>query len=287
MSTSPYIADVTLGDFTARVIEKSREVPVLVDFWAAWCAPCRMLTPVLTRLTEAYAGKLFLAKVNTDAEHELATRYAIRSLPTVKVFRNGEVVTEFMGAQPESAVRSLIDRYVARDSDAVVDEALAAYLGGQQQEAVKLLLSVMDADPDNDRGKLMLADIYVDLVRFDEAQEVHRGLSAQAKSKPEALALAGRLQFARLAADAPPIDELEKTLAADPDNREARSQLSARQVLNNDYEAALSNLLEIVKRERQFDDDAGRKYMLAIFDMLGGNGELVNKYRGLLSRALN
>ncbi|MFQ5754520.1 MAG: thioredoxin [Acidiferrobacterales bacterium] len=287
MSTSPHIANVTLKDFTKRVLEKSREVPVLVDFWAEWCGPCRMLTPVLTRLAEVYAGKLFLAKVDTDVERELAKQYGIRSLPTVKVFRNGQVVTEFMGAQPESAIRRCIDPYIARESDALVDKALVAHRSGQDDEAVSLLRSAVEADAVNDRAKLVLASIYVEQSRLDEAQAVHGMLSAQAKTEPEALALAGRIRFARIAASAPPAEELEKMIAANPDNCEALSQLSARQVLANDYEPALSNLLEIVKRNRRFHDDAGRKYMLAVFDLLGGKGELVNKYRGLLSSALN
>ena len=287
MSTSPHIADVTLNDFSKRVLEKSREVPVLVDFWAGWCGPCRMLTPVLTRLAEAYAGKFFLAKVDTDVERELATQYAIRSLPTVKVFRNGEGLTEFMGAQPESAIRRFIDPYIARDSDAVVDKALAAHRSGHDDEAVGLLRRAVDADPADDRAKLVLASIYVEQSRLNEAQAVHGMLSAKAKTEPEALALAGRIRFARIVATAPPADELEKMIAADPDNCKARSQRSARQVLANDYESALSNLLEIVKRNRRFHDDAGRQYMLAVFDLLGGKGELVSKYRRLLSSALN
>ena len=287
MTTSPYVYDVSQADFAGRVLDKSREVPVLVDFWAAWCGPCRMLTPMLVKLSDAYSGKFFLAKVNTDVERDLAMHFGIRSLPTVKIFRNGEVVDGFMGVQPEGVIREIIDRHIARESDKVLQKALTAYESGQSDEALALLRRAIDTDPANERLKVQLATFYFRQSQLDDAEQLLGGLSAETRATPELLTLAARLVFARIASDAPPIAELQNALVTEPDNCQVRSQLSARYVLANDYESALRQLLEIVKRDRQFRDDAGRKHMLAVFDILGGSGELVNKYRSLLAMALN
>ncbi|MFQ6021323.1 MAG: thioredoxin [Acidiferrobacterales bacterium] len=287
MNASPHIYDVNQHDFVKRVLDKSREIPVLVDFWAPWCGPCHMLAPLLARLAEAYDGKFVLAKVNTDLEQELAMQYGIRSLPTVKLFRDAEVVDEFIGVLPESRVRQLLEQHLPRESDAVLENALAAYRAGETDEALDLLRNAIDTDPANDHVKIELAKLYLEQSRLDDAQQVLGKLSVKAKAEPAALVLQAWLGFARIAVDAPTPTELEKAIAADADNCEARSQLSAQHVLAKDYESALHQLLEIVKRNRGFRDDAGRKRMLAIFDILGTSSELVSKYRNLLATALN
>ena len=130
MAHSPHIADVTERDFDAQVIQRSHTVPVLVDFWATWCAPCQTLMPLLARLADEYQGKFFLAKVNTDKEQKLAAQHGIRSLPTVKLFRNGSAVDGFMGAQPERAVRALLDKYATSESETLIDDAVRAQQAG-------------------------------------------------------------------------------------------------------------------------------------------------------------
>lgn len=284
ISTSPYILEVSQKEFAAQVLEKSREVPVFVDFWAQWCRPCHMLMPTLAKLADAYAGKFLLAKVNTDNERELAMTYGIRSLPTVKIFRNGEVADEFMGAQPESAIRQIIDRHVSRESDTMVEAALLAHREGKIEEATELLQNTMDTDPDNDRVKIELTRIYLEQSRLDDAEKL---LDRITKLDSEGIALVACIEFARIAADALPMAELEQAISLDPNDCDARHKLSALQVLENDYESALQQLLEIVKRNRKFGDDAGRRHMVALFNMLGNDSNLVGKYRNLLSMALN
>lgn len=287
MSQSPYIADVGQQEFDRLVLQRSHEVPVLVDFWAAWCGPCQMLMPLLAKLAEDYAGKFFLAKVNTDVEQGLATQYGVRSLPTVKLFKNGQIVDDFMGVQPEHTIRALLDRHIPRPSDAMIDKAVAAYRAGNPGEATQQLGQVLQAEPANDRARLELASVHTAQGKLDEAAALLDGLSTEAKSDPRTTALRRRLEFARVTAAAPPVAELEKTVSTNPDDCPARYQLAAARVLAGDYERALPELLEIVRRDRKFGDDAGRKAMLGVFGLLGNSGELVKKYRALLSNALN
>jgi len=287
MSSSPHIADVTQADFDALVLKRSRTTPVLVDFWAAWCAPCKMLMPVLARLADEYQGKFFLAKVDTDKERDLATRYSIRSLPTVKLFQNGEVAGEFLGAQPERTIREFIDRHAPRPSDALVDEALRMLELGQKDKAAETLTRAVETDPTNDRAKLELAKLLLGGGRVEDGERLLASLSHAAKANPQAIALFARLEFMRIAAGSPAAAELEHIVAANPANSEASYQLSAHKVLAGDYESALELLLQIVRHDRRFRDDAGRKTMLTIFNLLGGQSDLVKKYRSQLSVTLN
>jgi len=287
MATSPHIADVTEQSFDAAVLTRSRQVPVLVDFWAAWCGPCKMLMPVLQKLADEYGGKFFLAKVNTDVEQALANRYGVKSLPTVKLFKNGQVMDEFLGVQPEKAIRALLDRHISRESDALVHKALLALQSGNANEALAILQQAMQSDPTNDRVKLELTRLFIRLGRPTDAETTLGTLSAETRDGADAAALRAQLEFARIAAGARPIDELRKSLASNPRDSAARYELAARLVLLGDYPAALDEFLEIVRTDRKFNDDAGRRAMLAVFNLLGGTGEIVNQYRRKLSMALN
>ncbi len=287
MADSPHIADVTAQDFEAQVLKRSHDVPVLVDFWAGWCAPCRTLKPVLEKLAQEYQGKFFLAKVDTDKEQPLAAQYGIRSLPTVQLFRNGRAVDSFMGAQPERAVRALLDKHVARESDTLVHSALLAQQAGDLDKAGVLLQQAVESDPANDRAKLALAGLSLARGQIADADALLKTLSPAARDGAEAAMLKAHMEFARLADGSPSLPALEKKLAVTPADSETRLHLSARQVLSGQYEAAMQNLLEIVRHDRTFRDDAGRKTLLAVFQLLGNNHELVKKYRPLLASALN
>ncbi len=295
MSTSPqitpHLAEVTQQNFEALVLERSRAVPVAVDFWATWCAPCRMLMPLLAKLAGEYDGKFFLAKVNTDQERELAARYGIRSLPTVKLFRNGAVVDEFMGALPEQALREFLDAHIPRASDTLLDRARRADQAGDHDQALALLRQALALDPANDQMKIELARLLFERGDHEQSAQILNGVSSRQADAPGASGLRARLEFARIAGPSHPPDErqlaeLHETLAANPADCEARYRLSALAVLRGDYDGALAQLLEIVKRDRRFRDDAGRRGVLAVFNILGGQGELVQKYRTLLASAL-
>jgi putative thioredoxin len=286
MSDSPHVFEVTQDTFAERVVEASRRVPVLVDFWAAWCAPCRMLVPILAKLAEAYQGKLLVAKVNTDVEQGLAMQYGVRSLPTVKLFQNGQVVDEFLGALPESAVREFVDQYVARESDSVREKALAAHRRGDSDKALALLREAATADPENLRVTLDRAWVLFDTGQYEEAEGVLRGLPANRQVDPEVTSLLTRIGFARVASQAPDRAGLERRVEAGGADLETRYQLACHRILGGDLEGALELLYGILREDRGYGDDAARRAMLAVFDLLGGKGPLVSRYRALMSSAL-
>ena len=279
--------DVGQSDFDRQVLQQSHTRPVVADFWAAWCGPCKILMPLLTKLADDYQGKFFLAKIDTDKEQALATQYGVRSLPTVKVFKNGLVVDEFMGAQPERAIRDILDRHILRDSDALITQAMEAQNRGDTTQAHDLLTRAVETDPDRDRPKLHLAKLLFESGHTEKGENILQGLSPAGRADPEVVALRAKLEFVRLAAASRSPQDLEKAIAANPKDHEARYLLAAWRVLEGAYEPALDQLLEIVRRDRKFRDDAARKAVLAVFNILGGQGEIVTRYRKQLSMALN
>lgn len=287
MSENPDIVDVTVEDFQGEVLEVSRQRPVVADFWAAWCGPCQSLMPVLERLAEEYGGAFRLARVNTDEQQQLAADWGVRGLPTVKVFRHGEVVEEFTGAQPESAIRPLIDNHLPRPSDATVEQAEAEREAGRPEEALALIRPAAEAEPDNSRLQLLVIELLADTGRTDEAQTRLDGLPVNLASDPRVEQLRARVTLARIAGEGPEDEAIERRLAADGDDLEARYRRGARAALAGDHETALTDFLHILQRDRGFADDGGRKGLLAVFELLGNSGDLVNRYRGRMFAALH
>ena len=246
-----------------------------------------MLTPVLEKLADEYQGKFQLVKVNSDENLDLAREYGIRSIPNVKAFVNGQVVDEFLGALPESAVREFIDRVMPTPGELMRRDAAAQAAAGDQQRALALLATAADLEPNNGAIQADRIKTLLDLGRAAEAREVASGLSplaAQDAHLPQALA---RLQLADT--DAGPTDPagLEARVRSNPDDLDARLRLAKLYASQQRYEPALEQLLEITRRDRSFGDDAGRKTMLAIFDLIENQNELVSRYRRLLSATLH
>lgn len=268
MADSPYIIDVTRENY-AEVMKASFEVPVLIDFWASWCQPCLALMPVLAKLAGEYQGKFLLGKLNTEQQQEIAAQFGIRSIPNVKLFRNGQPVDEFLGALPESAVREFLDRHVARESDVTVQRAREKLADGDVDAAIALLKQAREADPDNLRVVLVLAGTQAAAGDFAAAETTLDALPANEQVKPEVVALRSQLYFEGQVADAPAAADLEARVAANPDDHEARFQLALRKVVEQDYETAMELLLELMKKDRGFRDDAGRNTLLKVFELLG------------------
>ncbi len=287
MADSPFIVDVTLQSFPKVVIETSDVKPVLVDFWAEWCAPCRSLMPLLAKLAEQYQGAFLLAKVNTDTEQRLAGQYGIRSLPTVIIFKNQQVVDEFMGAQPEKVIRALIDKHVTRASDRLCLQALEAAQQGQFPYAESLLAEAEAGEPGNYKIVRTQVEIYLLQQRYDAAAALLDSLPINEQTKPETQALRSRLNLAQIAQQAAPLATLQQAVQANPDDCEALHQLAALYAQQNDYAAAMAHYLRIVQLDRQFREDAGRTGLLALFQLLGSDHPLVRQYRRQLASALH
>ncbi len=279
--------DITETNFTQEVIQASHKTPILVDFWATWCEPCKSLMPVLNKLADEYAGQFLLAKVEIDQEQNLATQFAVRSVPTVKMVVNGEIVDEFTGALPEGQIREFINKHIKPAEDSPLQQAITAYQQGETESALEKMQEILIAEPANPMVRIEFANMLMREKRFDDARDLLQSLSAEDKNNPIALALFGQLESIDAVVDAPDIESLLQTIEQEPTNCLAREQLSAHYKLRGDYAAAMDQLLEIVRRDRNYNDEAGRTGLLKIFEMLGHQHELVGQYRRKLAQTLN
>ncbi len=275
---------VTDADFDQLVIEGSRQTPVVVDFWAPWCGPCRALTPVLEKLAQEYEGKFVLAKVNADDNPALSQRYAIRSIPCVMAFVDAEQVDQFLGVQPESAVRAFLDRLLPSPAELLRREAEKQTAQGNAEGALKLLNEAASSEPNNERVLADLVGTLLDLNRINDAHETAEKLLPLRVRQPRTAQALARLE---LAADSSTEDAvtLEARIAQTPTDTNARLALAKLHAKRADYEAAFDQLLEILKRDRAAGETA-RKTMLALFEMLGSDHPLVRRYRKELAAAL-
>ncbi len=282
----PHVIEVDQDRFDAAVLSESQARPVLVDFWAPWCAPCRMLSPILSTLADEYQGQFLLVTVDTDRNPSLAYRYSIQGIPAVKLFHRGEVVEQFVGLLPESGVRALLDRHVARDSDGLRASAQQFLDQGDPGRAESVLREAMAADPKNERIVLDLIEVLLQAQRYEAAEAQIHALPAPRQLDGDIRCYQIRAQFGRIALAAPDEDRLREQINRDPNACEARYQLSARLAARGECEAALEQLMAIIQCDRTFRDQAGRKAVVDIFTLLGNDSPVVRQYRARLSAAL-
>jgi putative thioredoxin len=289
------ITDSTDATFVKDVIEGSRDVPIIVDFWATWCGPCKQLGPILEKEVRAANGAVKLVKVDIDHNPMIAQQLRIQSIPTVYAFFGGRPVDGFQGALPESQVKAFIDRLIKAAGGtgagpSPIDEALAQandlLESGDHGRAAALFGQIMSHEPDNLAARAGLARSHLAAGKLADARKALDGLdAAQAADKAIAAALAA-LDLAEKAAKAGSTAGLEAQLAADPANHQARYDLALAQYAAGDREAAIDSLLDIMRRSRSWNDEAARKQLLQFFEAMGPSDPLTAQGRRKLSSLL-
>jgi len=279
--------DVTTNTFDQEVIERSKQVPVLVDFWAPWCGPCKSLGPILEKLAEEYGGRFVLAKVNSDENQALAMDWGVRGIPSVKAFVNGEQVDEFSGALPEGLVRQFIDGIMPSPAEDLRVQAMETYRRGDGAAAMAMLVKARAMDPAHGGVVADMAEILLDQAEAEAAKKLLDSLPDAAREDQRVAALIARADIALKTAGLPDAATLEQAVAADADDLDARLKLANVRIAEQRLDQALEQLLEIVQRDRSFQDEAARKTMLTVFEMLGPESDLARDYRRRLAGALH
>jgi putative thioredoxin len=277
--------DTTSATFGQDVLERSKTVPVLVDFWAPWCAPCRALKPILEKLAVEYDGKFALAKLNTDENPEIASEYGVRGIPNVKAFVDGALADEFTGALPESGVRAFLEGLIPSESDKLRVAAAAALARGDAPAAESALRQALALDPANDVA-------HVDLAQLLVARDDYAGADAELGAVPEeqrderAAALAAKLALWKRGQSLPDLAALKAAVDARPDDLEARLGYADRLAADGRLRPALDEQIEVVRRDRGERRERARRTVLELFGLTTDQPDLVSEYRRKLAGVL-
>ncbi len=285
MSDTPHVFDATTETFEAEVLQKSLQTPVLVDFWATWCGPCKSLTPILEKLAADYNGAFILAKVDVDKEQQVAAAFQIRSVPTVFLVKDGQLVDGFPGALPEGKLREFLTQHgiepaaPAEPAEELPDAPL------DPQAEVTRLREAIAAEPGQDELKLDLALALLRIGDTDEAERLIDALPANLATDDRSIRAKARLSFSNLLKDAPSAEALQAALATDAGDLRARHLLGVRHLLDGEDEAALEQFLEMLRRDRSFDEGLPRKALIDAFRVIDDE-DLIGRYRRKMASLL-
>lgn len=281
MADSPFIFEANTQNFAQLVIQNSRQVPVLVDFFADWCQPCKTLTPILSKLIDEYRGAFILVKVNTDQNQALAAQLGVRSLPTVKLFNEGKIVDEFMGALPEVDIRKFLNKHRTRPTEPYRQQALLMQEEGDLAGAMNLMEQVLQHEPDFYEAALDFAAMMLAAGDVNQAETLVNQVPSTSVEPALIEKLRSDIKLARLKQQSEGQDtsELEQRLANHPQDYAAMIELAKIRVAQGRTEEGLELYLTVMKADRSFGEDAGRQGLIASFDLLGASDPLVKKYR--------
>ncbi len=285
MDKKEWVFEATLDNFQTQVLERSTQVPVVIDVWAAWCAPCKQLMPVLEKLAAEYGGRFLLAKVNADEQQALVARLGVRSLPTVFLLHGGRLVDHFGGAQPESAVRKWLDRHVeAPPADPLV---VAADLEAQGliDEAAEVLSDEFARTPQNHEVAVQLAALRLKLGHYEDAGRILAALPEDRKRVPLARQVKAGLDYAAKAPDLPDIESLLRRLEMDPDKPQTLVQLGQKKLLMGREEEGIGHLFDLFVRFP--GETRWRQALLEAFEFLGAEHPITRTYRRRLYASLH
>jgi thioredoxin len=285
MTELAHVFDATTETFEAEVLQKSLQVPVLVDFWATWCGPCKTLGPILEKLAGEYNGAFELAKVDVDREQQIAAAFQIRSVPTVFLIKGGQLVDGFPGVIPEGQLREFLKQHGIEPAAAAVEATEAEALPLDPQAEIAALREAISAEPDKEELKLDLALALLRTGATAEAAQLIEALPANLATDDRAIRARARLDFASALRDAPAADVLAQRVAANGDDLQARHLLGVHHLLAGEDEAALEQFLAMLQRDRGFQEGLPRKALIDAFRVIEDE-DLVGRYRRRMSSVL-
>ncbi|MEM1187926.1 MAG: thioredoxin [Pseudomonadota bacterium] len=272
------VVNIDESNAARYLIDESMQRPVVIDFWADWCEPCKTLMPMLERIAGEYAGAFLLAKVNADEQQMIAQQFGVRSLPTVMIMQNGQPVDGFVGAQPETAVREMLEKFLPSPFDAALNEAQDKLASGDTAGALALLRSVYEDSGRRHDIAMMLCSVLIEARRLDEAQELLDGVPMADQDALFEQARA-QLDLAREAARSPELVALEAQLESDPDNLDLREQIAVHYSAAGQYREALDSLMHVLQQDVSHKDGATKKALLDTIASLGKGDPLAVEYQ--------